>query len=413
MPTKITLIPEIKDAIVKLGGEDTYKCYQCGKCMSVCPWAQVPLIPFPNYRIPQEVKLGIVASSEDKEELAKEVEEVFRCCSCEACVQECPHGVHLPLIFRAIRRILVDYGSYPKELKGTVSRLHSTGNPMGGPREKRADWASKLPVPKFTSDMEFLYFSCCMPAYEQRAQEMARATAKILLKAGVSFGILGESEVCCGESVRKIGAEKVFRELASTNIRTFKDAGVQKVLTTSPHCYSTFKHEYPEFGAEFEVLHETQLFLELIKNKKIVPKKSLNARVVYHDPCNLGRQDDIYEEPREVLKSIPGLELLEIPNFSRQYSICCGGGGGGVFIGWDMQERTVNVRIQQAFNVLNYEASLSQVTSDQLTNNDSAIHEFILAIACPYCLQMFEDSAKVLNLPLQVKSISELLAESL
>ncbi len=410
MATKITLIPEIKDAIIELGAEDTYKCYQCGKCMSVCPWSRVSSISFPTYRIPQEVKLGIVASSEDKKELAKEVEEVFRCCACEGCLKECPHGVNLPAIFRAIRRILVDYGSYPEELKGTVSRLHNTGNPLGEAREKRADWAKELNVPKFTSDMEFLYFPCCIPAYDSRAQEIARATAKVLLKAGISFGILGELEVCCGESVRKIGAEKVFQELASTNIKTFKDAGVKKVITTSPHCYSTFKHEYPELGAEFEVIHETQLFAELIKNKKIIPKKPLNARVVYHDPCNLGRQNEIYEEPREVLKSIPDLELLEIPNFSHQYSICCGGGGGGVFIGWDMQERIANVRIQQAFDVLKAQGTghKAQDSPDQLT-----IHEYILAIACPYCLQMFEDSAKVLNLSLQVKSISELLAESL
>ncbi len=419
MPNKITLIPEIKDAIIELGGEDTYKCYQCGKCMSVCPWSRVPSIAFPTYRIPQAVKLGIVASSEDTKELAKEIEEVFRCCACEGCLKECPHGVNLPIVFRAIRRILVDYGSYPEELKGVVSRLFSTGNPLGESKDKRADWASELPVQKFTSDMDFLYFSCCMPAYDQRAQGMAVATAKILLKARVSFGILGELEVCCGESVRKIGAEKVFKELASTNIKTFKDAGVKKVITTSPHCYSTFKHEYPELGAEFEVIHETQLFAKLIKNKKIIPNKIVNAKVVYHDPCNLGRQNEIYEAPREVLKSIPGIELFEIPNFSHKYSLCCGGGGSGIFIGWDMEERIANVRVQQVFDVFKTQCSSlvdkhkTQVSSDKSTSDDSTNPEFILAVACPYCLQMFEDSVKVLNLPIQVKSISELLAESL
>jgi Fe-S oxidoreductase len=151
-----------------------------------------------------------------------------------------------------------------------------------------------------------------------------------------------------------------------------KDAGVKKVITTSPHCYATFKKDYLELGADFETWHATQIFWDLLKEEKITPKTSLNKKVVYHDPCTLGRQNGIYDEPRDVLRSIPGLELVEIENFSREFALCCGGGSGGLWLDWPM-----------------------------------------LAVACPYCLHMFEDSVKVLRLDLEVKDVSELLAESL
>ena len=391
MPRTITLIPEIRDAIIETGGIDVYKCYQCGKCAGVCPWYQVEVIEFPIYRIPQAVKLGIITSSEDKDEIAAEVKEIFRCVGCDACTVECPHGVGMPDIMRAIRRILVEYGTLPNELKSVISKIYNVGNPLGEPREKRADWSDGLDVSSFAPHMEFLYFPCCIPAYDARAREVARATAKILKIANVSFGILGQQELCCCESIRKVGAEKVFQEVAKANITVFRDAGVKKVLTTSPHCYSTFKREYPEFGANFEVVHQTQLFAQLIEQGRLVPQKPLNKRVVYHDPCTLGRQNGIYDEPREVLKSIPGLELVEIENFSREYSLCCGGGSGGLWLDWPVDERMTNVRVKQAF--------------------DTGAE--ILAVACPYCLQMFEDSVKVMNLNLEVKDISELLLEAL
>jgi Fe-S oxidoreductase len=397
VPRTITLIPEIRDAIIETGGIDAYKCYQCGKCMGVCPWYQVKVIEFPIYRIPQAVRLGIIASSEDKDEIAAEMKEIFRCVGCEACVNECPHGVAMPDIMRAIRRILAEYGTLPQELKSTISKIYNVGNPLGEPREKRADWSEGLDVPIFDSRMGYLYFPCCVPAYDTRAKEIARATAKVLKMANVSFGILGEQESCCCEAIRKVGAEKVFQEVAKANIAAFKNAGVKKILTTSPHCYNTFKNEYPELDADFvvrpvwEVIHTTQLFAQLIKEKKLIPRKPLNKKVVYHDPCTLGRQNGIYDEPREVLKSIPKLELVEIENFSREYSVCCGGGSGGLWLDWPVDERIANIRVQQAY--------------------DTGAE--ILAVACPYCLQMFEDSVKVMNLNLEVKDISELLLGAL
>lgn len=390
MSSVITPNLEIRDAIIEEGGLDAYKCYQCGKCLSLCPWSHIETVQFPTYIVPQVVKLGIVLSSEDKEETAREVEEMYRCMGCEACTNKCPVGVSIPDIIRAIRRILVAYGAYPQELKGVVSKIYNVGNPFGEPRERRADWAKDLDVPNFQPDMEFLYFSCCLPAYDSRGQEVARATVKVLKEAGVSFGILKE-ESCCCESIRRVGAEKVFQEVAKSNINLFKNAGVSKIVTTSPHCYTTFKRDYPELGGDFVVIHQTQLLSQLIEEGKLSPQKSVSRKVVYHDPCTLGRQNGIYDEPRRILRSIPGLELIEIENFSREYSLCCGGGSGGMWLDWPMDERISNVRINQ---VLELEAE-------------------VLAVACPYCLQMFEDTVKSMNLNLEVKDVSELLAEAL
>lgn len=391
MSGSIQIIPEIREIIVEAGAGDIFKCFQCGKCFSVCPWFQVLTYDFPIYRIPQAVKLGIIASSEDKDVIEAEVKEVFGCVGCEACVKECPRGVDIPDIIRAIRRIFVDYGTLPQELKSAISKIQSTGNPLGEPREKRTQWCEGLDVPIFQPGMDYLYFSCCLPAYDQRLQIVAQATARILQLSKISFGILGPNEECCGEAIRRVGSEKVFQKVAKANSASFGNAGVKRVLTTSPHCYNTFKNQYPELGMNAEVFHQTQIFAQLIDEGRIRPKKPLNKKVVYHDPCTLGRQNGIYEEPRKVLSSIPGLELVEVENYNRQFSICCGGGGGGLWLDLPIEQRMTNVRIQQLHD-----------TGAQ-----------ILAVSCPYCLQMFEDAIKVMHIDMEVKDIAELLLESL
>ena len=391
MPKTIRVIPEIREAILESGGEDVFKCYQCGKCVGVCPWYTVETIAYLPYRFSQAVKLGTVTSSEDKDEIAEEVDELFRCVGCDSCTTQCPQHVDIPDIVKAIRTILVDYGSVPQELQSAISKIKNVGNPLGEPREKRADWATETKVPEFNADMEYLYFSCCIPAYDIRAQEVARATAKVLRKANVSFGLLGEKESCCAEAMGLIGAKQVFSSCANENIKIFKEAGVKKIITTSPHCYTVFTQQYPDFQGRIEVVHQTELFAWLIEQKKLTPRKKIEKKVVYHDPCKLGRQNNIYEEPRMVLRSIPGLELVEIEHFSRQYSLCCGGGSGGLWIDRPIDERITNVRLEQA----------------------AATGAEILAVACPYCLKMFQDGIKVMNLKLEVMDVSELLAMSL
>lgn len=387
----VQINPEIREALLEMGAVDAYKCYQCGKCASVCPWFQVGTYEFLVFRFPLETVLGLIASSEEKEELAKEVDKIYRCVGCEACVEQCPLGVKIPDILRSARRILVDFGSYPETLKSVVQKIRNVGNPLGEPRESRGDWAKDLNVNAYSPDMEWLYFPCCVPAYDARIQKVAKSTALILQKSGISFGILGDKESCCGEAIRRAGAEKVFTETARSNINVFEEAGVRQVLVSSPHCYVTFKNEYPDLGARFEPLHTTQYLWQLIDEGRIRPDKEFKKKVVYHDPCTLGRQSGIYEEPRKILKSIPGLELLEVEEFSRNLSVCCGAGSGGLWIDWPVGERMADIRIKQ------------------LVDTGAEV----IAVACPYCLQMFEETVKSMNLDIPVMDVTEILCEAL
>lgn len=386
-----TITKEIRDTIIELGGTDAYKCYQCGMCTALCPWFQIDKVNFLVNRIPHNVKIGNVMASEEKEVIEKEVEELFRCVGCDNCLEYCPRGVNIGDVVRAIRRILVDYEALPKTLKDIATKIYSSGNPQGEAVEKRNNWGKNLALPLFIPEMEYAYFACCIPAYDAQARKIAEATAKVIKLSNLSFGLVNDDVWCCCETLRNFGAEKVFKEIANNNITALAKAQIKKMIVTSPHCFTTYKNEYPELGSEVEVIHTTQLFAKLIKDKKIIPVKPLKKKVVYHDPCTLGRQNNIYEEPRDVLKSIPELELLEIENFTRKDSVCCGAGSGGLWLDWQKGERMSDIRVKQA------------------VDTDAEI----LAVACPYCLIMFEDSIKTMNLNLAVKDISELLIESL
>ncbi|MFC2006482.1 (Fe-S)-binding protein, partial [Chloroflexota bacterium] len=214
----------------------------------------------------------------------------------------------------------------------------------------------------------------------------------ILKKAKVDFGILGTRETCCGEAVRKAGNEDLFQSLAQKNIATFEESDVKKVLVGSPHCYHTFKNEYPELGSNFEVIHSTQYILGLIKDQKLKLTKELNKKVIYHDPCYLGRHNGIYDEPREIIKSIPGVEMIEFPDYGKD-SICCGGGAGRVWMETKKGERFSDIKIEQA---IDFGAD-------------------VLAVACPYCLSMFSDSRLTVDKgeAIEIKDISELVQEAL
>jgi Fe-S oxidoreductase len=200
-------------------------------------------------------------------------------------------------------------------------------------------------------------------------KKVAKATAAVLNKAGVNFGILGVQENCCGESIRKAGDEDQFRRLAKENIKTFIDAGVKKILVSSPHCYQAFKNDYAEFRVNFEVVHISQFLLELINAGRLQLNAEYAKKVTYHDPCYLGRHNGIYEPPRDVLKSIPGLELNEMPD-ARVDSLCCGGGGGRIWMETPKNERFSDLRLSQAVGM----GAQTLVTS------------------CPYCITNFEDS---------------------
>ena len=371
------------DAVVEAGGEALKLCYQCGLCTGTCPWNLVR--SFLLRRIIHQTQLGLADF---------ESEDTWLCATCRACVSRCPRGVEIIDIMKGLRRVIVEMGAgyLPDSLRVTMKNIAGVGNPQGEAQEKRDDWAKTLNVEPFTKGTEILYFSCCVPAYDPSIKRVAQATANILKKAEVDFGILGSRESCCGESVRKAGNESLFQSLAQSNIGTFMENGVTKIVVSSPHCYNAFKNEYPEFGGNFEVIHYTQFLAELIKEGRLKFSRELNKKVTYHDPCYLGRHNNVYEEPREVLRSIPGLELVEMPDFAEN-GLCCGGGGGRIWMETKKGERFSDLRIDQAMEV----------------------GASILAAACPYCLLNFEDSVLTTDkgdVP-QVKDISELVQEAI
>jgi Fe-S oxidoreductase len=293
----------------------------------------------------------------------------------------------------SLRKIASEYEVFPASVKSAVAvraGLRIEGNPLEGERKHRADWAKNLPVKTYEEGMEVLYFVGCYLSYDPRLKKVAKATTEILNKAGVDFGILGTKESCCGESVRKTGGEDVFKELAKQNIKTFIDNGVKKIVVSSPHCFETFKNEYPEFMVNFEVIHITQFISELIEEGRLELTGEYDKKVTYHDPCYLGRHNDVYDEPRNILKSISGLELSEMAD-TRKNSLCCGGGGGRIWMDTPKGERFSDLRLDQAKDI---EAE-------------------VLVTACPYCITMFEDSRlnKEYENALEVKDITEIIAE--
>ncbi len=378
----VTPFKEIVDLIKEQGGEAFKYCYQCGLCDAVCPWNRVR--QFSMRRLIREAIFGLTDI---------ESEDIWRCSTCGRCPQACPRGVKQIESGVALRKIASDNDIFPGPIAPirTVSvGLLGEGNPFNDERSKRGDWADGLSVKPFKEGMEVLYFSCCYLSYAPRLRQVAAATVAILNKAEVSFGILGTKESCCGESIRKTGNEELYRKLAKDNIKAFVDAGVKKILVSSPHSYHTFKNEYPEFMVHFDVVHISQYLNELITSGRLKLTREYEKRVTYHDPCYAGRHNGIFDEPRQVLNSVSGLDLVEMPD-NRENSLCCGGGGGRIWVETPKQERFSDLRVNQAV----------------------AVGAEVLVTSCPYCITNFEDSRLTLdeNTPLEIKDITEIIQE--
>ena len=375
---------EIVDVIKESGGDAFKRCFQCGLCDAVCPWNRVR--SFSMRKLVRQATFGFTEI---------ESEEMWLCTTCGRCPQHCPRDVQQIESGVALRRVATEYGVFPasvKPVRTAVGSLIGEGNPLGEDRKNRGDWAKGQSVKTFTEEMEILYFPGCYPSFDPRAKKISTATAKILNSAGVDFGILGAKETCCGESIRKTGDEELFKRLAKENIKTFIDNGVKKILVSSPHCYHTFKNEYPEFMVNFEVIHITEYLLELMNAGRLELTKEVEKKITYHDPCYLGRHNGIFEEPREVLKKVSGLELIEMPD-SHIDSLCCGGGGGRVWMETQKGERFGDLRIDQAIEV----------------------GAELLVTSCPYCITMFEDSRVTMGVDekIEIKDITEIIVEAI
>jgi len=380
----VTPFAEIIEEIKEAGGEAFKYRYQCGKCDVVCPWNRVK--PFSIRKIVWQAALGLPEI---------ELDEIWRCTTCGRCPSHCPRGVEQIEVGVAIRRIATAYDIFPSSvspIRTAGISLAGNGNPLGEERESRGAWAEGLSLKPFAEGMEVLFFVGCYYAYDPRLQKVAVATANLLKKAGVDFGILGSKESCCGESIRKTGNEEVFKNLARENIKAFIDHGVKRVLVASPHCYHTFKNEYPEFMIHLDVVHISQFLSELIEEGRLELDGEFKKKVTFHDPCYLGRHNGIYDPPRDVLRRLPGLELVEMPD-SREDSLCCGGGGGRIWAETPKEERFSDLRVAQAVEV----------------------GAEVLATSCPYCISNFEESILALgdDKLLEIKDITEVIQDAL
>jgi len=377
---------EMRDYLTELGAETLNWCMQCGLCTNLCPWRLVSGETSEQFNIRHMQRLGQMGIEGFEDEKI-----LFACSTCGMCQTNCPRGVKIVDNVRTMRTSIVGAGMPPAYLRPVLGSAFANGNPWSGPREKRMDWTSGLDVPAFDGGKEYFLFVCCHSCYDPRGTRIARSVAKLLKHAGVSFGVIGTEESCCGESMRKIGDEELFAKLAQNNIELFSSRGVRKIVTTSPHCLWTFKNEYPELGGEWEVVHYTELLQQLHADGKLSLTAGLEKKVAFHDPCYLGRHSGIYEAPRQLAAAIPGVEMKELER-CRDSSLCCAGGGGRIWAEVPVGERFGELRIKDAVRA----------------------GAEVLTTSCPYCVNMMTDACNSLGNQdvLQIIELSELLVKA-
>jgi len=318
-------------------------------------------------------------------------EELWDCTTCATCFTRCPKEVNPMAAIVALRAAFVERGKVHGNVKNALESVFMNGNPLTMPRKERGVWASGLSVKAMAEGAEYLYFVGCSPSYDPVAQKTARAVVHLMQKAGVDFGILGEQESCCGSEVKRLGEEGLFEMIVEEQTQMLQNLGVSKIFTTSPQCFNVFKNDYPK--NDVQVMHYTQLLARLVESGALQFGGSVEKTVTYHDPCYLGRHNGIFDEPRRVLTSIPGVKLVEMDR-SREKSLCCEGGGGRMWVeGTNPRERLSQVRVREAL-----ETGAS-----------------VLATACPFCLLMLDEAAKQLGVTdrIQVMDIAVLAQQAL
>jgi len=375
-----------------------HRCFRCGWCKFTSNYSDFNCPPYKRFRFETYstsgrlwlIRAWLKGEMQWSERLAQIL---YTCTTCKNCVERCPMGFANDIVdwIVAARADMVEQGKIPARVARFFEAVHGYGNPLKLLRSDRVAWADG--VKRYSPGDEFLLYIGCLASYDENAQSMARSFVKILDASGISYGILGEEEECCGSEVRMLGETGLFELLADKNSRKFKELRVDKVVALCPHGYNALKNYYPSFGSDFKVYHYTELLSDLITRGKVklLPKE---MKITYHDPCFLGRYNQIYEEPRSILNSIPGATTVEMKR-NKEDAFCCGGGSGNFVI--DLlaggEESPSRVRVKEAY----------------ATGADT------LAVACPGCLTMLADAVKAEGLQdnLSVKDISQIVVECL
>ena len=369
-------------------------CVEIGACEAACPAtaAGSPLSPRVLVR-----KLSLLGSKEggderDPFEVVTE-DELWSCTSCGACVSSCPVSVkHLDIIYD-LRRNLASSGKLDREKSMLLQNLASSQNPYGFSSASRGDWAKDQGIDTLSTnpEAEYLYWVGCVSSFDRRAQNVAKAMAKILKRAGVSFAILGAEESCTGDPARRLGEEGRFQELAYQNIERMNSKGVKKIIAACPHCFNTLKNEYPQFGGGYEVIYHTQFISDLLREGRIsvVPDRVKEISVTLHDACYASRYNSIFDEPREALAAVHA-DVHEMHR-TKEKTFCCGAGGSNYWYKVPQQKSIASIRTEEA-------AETGART---------------IATECPFCLSMLDDTTRVMNTGMEVRDVAEIVSENL
>lgn len=422
---------------------DLYACVECGRCTNMCPatgtgkmlspmdlilklrdhltekgavvTSRAPWVPTYAFANTKGNQLAVMGASQSSSEVAATLEynpsligeviteeEIWACTTCRNCEDQCPvMNEHVDKIIDLRRFLVLTEGKMDPDAQRAMTNIERQGNPWGLNRKEKETWREMredIHVPtvkemkKSGEEFEYLFWVGSMGAYDNRSQKIALAFAKLLNEAGVKFAILGNKEKNSGDTPRRLGNEFLFQELASKNIEEFEKNEVKKIVTIDPHAYNIFKNEYPDFGLEAEVYHHTELLAQLVKEGKLKPNFPIEETVTFHDSCYLGRYNEVYDPPREILKAIPGVKMVEMAR-NRESGMCCGAGGGLMWA-----EETSGQRI----NVARTEQALE-------------VNPGIISSGCPYCLTMISDGTKAKEVEEKVGTydVAELLEKSI